>query len=60
MRFYKCLSAAVVSVCAYALVSSAAQAAAPCDEFAARLPNMKRAFCESANLQPSPVKSVKG
>ena len=49
-----------MSVSAYALVSSAAQAAAPCDEFAARLPNMKRAFCESANLQPSPVKSVKG
>ncbi len=49
-----------VSVSVFALVSSAALAAAPCDEFAERLPNIKRAFCESANLQPSPAKSVKG
>ena len=40
--------------------SSHSNAAAPCDEFAARLPNVKRTFCESANLQPSSARSVKG
>jgi protein MpaA len=35
-------------------------AAAPCDEFVARLPNVKRAFCESAQLQPSAGRSVMG
>ena len=39
---------------------SHALAAASCDEFAARLPNVKRALCESANLQPSTAKSVSG
>ena len=37
-----------------------ANAAAPCDEFAARLPNVKRSFCESANLQPSAARSAMG
>ncbi len=35
-------------------------AAAPCDEFVARLPNVKRALCESAKLQASPARSVAG
>lgn len=35
-------------------------AAALCDEFVARLPNVKRALCESANLQPSAARSVIG
>ena len=39
---------------------SHAYAAAPCDEFAARLPNVKRSLCESANLQPSAARSVNG
>ena len=39
---------------------SPAHAAAPCDEFAARLPNVKRSLCESAKLQPSAAKSVNG
>ncbi len=33
-------------------------AAAPCDEFVARLPNVKRALCESAKLQASPARRV--
>lgn len=41
-------------------LSSAVHCAAPCEEFAARLPNVKRAFCESANLQPSAARSVNG
>lgn len=41
-------------------LASLAQAAAPCDEFAARLPNVKRSLCESASLQPCAAKSVQG
>ena len=41
-------------------LSGSAYAAAPCDEFAARLPNVKRSLCESASLQPSAAKSVQG
>lgn len=41
-------------------LSVPAHAAAPCDEFAARLPNVKRSLCESAQLQPSAARSVKG
>ena len=41
-------------------LSSYACAAAPCDEFVARLPNVKRSLCESANLQPSAARSVMG
>ena len=41
-------------------LSGVTNAAAPCDEFAVRLPNVKRSFCESAQLQPSAVRSVKG
>ena len=41
-------------------LSGVTNAAAPCDEFAARLPNVKRSFCESAQLQPSAARSVKG
>ena len=37
-----------------------AHAAAPCDEFVARLPNVKRALCDAANLQPGTATSVKG
>ena len=41
-------------------LSGVTNAAAPCDEFAVRLPNVKRSFCESAQLQPSAARSVKG
>jgi hypothetical protein len=37
-----------------------ARAAAPCTDFAARLPNLRRDLCESAKLQPTAVRSVKG
>jgi hypothetical protein len=37
-----------------------AQSAAPCADFVARLPNLQRDLCEAANLQPAPVRSVKG
>lgn len=41
-------------------LSGHVNAAAPCDEFAARLPNVKRSWCESASLQPSAARSVMG
>ena len=56
MSSRKCLSVLALFFC----LVSPAQAAVPCDEFAARLPNVKRALCESANLQPSLAKSVNG
>ncbi len=41
-------------------LSGHVNAATPCDEFVARLPNVKRTLCESANLQPSGARSVAG
>ena len=52
----KCLS----SLALFFYLVGPVQAAVPCDEFAARLPNVKRSLCESANLQPSLAKSVNG
>ncbi|MFZ4480868.1 MAG: M14 family zinc carboxypeptidase [Rhodoferax sp.] len=37
-----------------------AWSAAPCADFAARLPNLRRELCEAARLQPSTARSVKG
>ena len=37
-----------------------AQAASPCDEFVARLPNVNQALCKSAGLQAAASRSVKG
>ena len=34
--------------------------ASPCEDFTVRLPNVKRAVCEAAQLKPSAGKSVKG
>jgi len=42
------------------LAPESAQSAAPCADFAARLPNVRRELCEAAKLQPSAAKSVKG
>jgi len=43
------------------LVSSAsARAAGPCDEFARKLPNVKRALCQAAGLEASAARSVQG
>ena len=51
--------ATAILVCLYLPIGQA-RAAAPCDEFAARLPNVKRALCESAKLQAGQVRSVSG
>jgi len=53
--FWAAAIAAVFSVC-----GQQSHAAAPCDEFVARLPNVKRALCDAAHLQPSTAKSVEG
>jgi len=37
-----------------------AYAAAPCDDFVARLPNVQRGMCEAARLQASSARSVEG
>lgn len=42
------------------MVAGGAECAAPCDEFAARLPNVKRSLCEQAKLQPTAGRSVNG
>jgi protein MpaA len=42
------------------LIASGAQAASPCAEYAAKLPNVKREFCDAAQLQPSGARSVNG
>jgi protein MpaA len=42
------------------LFSSPARAAGPCADFYARLPNVSRALCDEALLQPSHARSVKG
>lgn len=42
------------------LIAGRAYCAAPCDEFVSKLPNVKRALCESAALQPTAARSVKG
>jgi murein peptide amidase A len=41
-------------------VASSAHAASPCIEFAAKLPNLSRALCEDAKLQPAGARSVTG
>jgi hypothetical protein len=42
------------------LSAKSVQSAAPCADFAARLPNVRRELCEAAKLQPAAVRSVKG
>ena len=41
-------------------IASSPSSPSPCNEFVAKLPNMQRALCESAQLQPSAARSVKG
>jgi murein peptide amidase A len=41
-------------------IAISAQAASPCTEYAAKLPNVKRELCDAAQLQPSGARSVKG
>ncbi len=52
--------ACVLTLAGALLVSGTSHSAAPCDEFVARLPNVKRALCEAANLQPTSARSVRG
>jgi hypothetical protein len=56
MRFCFLLAAIAAVLC----LTDPALAAAPCDEFVARLPNVKRALCVAAQLQASAAKSVQG
>ncbi len=42
------------------LTVQSVQAAAPCADFALRLPNVKRELCEAARLQPTAARSVQG
>ena len=49
-----------IAVCAATgFIAASAQAANPCAEFSARLPNVRMAVCEAAKLQPSAGRSVK-
>ena len=45
---------------AIVLIAPIARAASPCIDFSAKLPNLSRALCEAAKLQPSGVRSVNG
>lgn len=47
-------------VLATLFMAAQAWSAPPCDEFVARLPNVKTALCESAGLKPSGARSVNG
>ncbi|MES2943157.1 MAG: M14 family zinc carboxypeptidase [Pseudomonadota bacterium] len=41
-------------------IATSAHAAAPCDEFVKRLPNVQRALCDGVQLKASTARSVKG
>ena len=56
MRFFHSL----LPLMASSLLSHLASAAGPCADFYARLPNVSRALCDEALLQPSQGRSVKG
>ena len=43
-----------------AALALSAHAAAPCDEFVRKLPNVKRSLCEAAKLEATAARSVKG
>ncbi len=42
------------------LLAGGARAAAPCDDFVRKLPNVKRGLCEAAQLRATAAQSVKG
>ncbi len=50
----------LLAALALCCMAGAAQAAEPCDEFVARLPNVKKPLCETARLQPTAGRSVSG
>lgn len=47
-------------VAAWSLAAGSAHASWACGEFYARLPNVSRALCDAAQLEPGPARSVKG
>ena len=50
----------LISLITTAVLATSASATGLCDDFYARLPNVKRALCEDARLQASLARSVKG
>ena len=62
MAFCHHLRVIVAALCVLGLSGAihAAGLSAPCDEFVAKLPNVKRALCESARLQPTTARSALG
>ena len=54
------MATSLMALCGSLFMTAPLMAAAPCDEFVALLPNVKRALCESAKLQASTARSVKG
>lgn len=54
------LSPLLPTLAAALVLATGAAGAALCDDFYARLPNVSRALCESAQLQASAARSVKG
>ncbi|MDI1275005.1 M14 family murein peptide amidase A [Polaromonas sp.] len=54
------LTCTAVPLIASFLIAAGAQAAGPCDDFVRKLPNLKRSLCETARLQPTAARSVRG
>jgi hypothetical protein len=50
----------LLTLAATVVIASSALAAGLCDDFYARLPNVKRSLCDDAKLQPNLARSVKG
>ena len=50
----------VRTIVATLFIATSASAARVCDDLSARLPNVKRALCEDAKLQPHAARSVRG
>lgn len=50
----------MIALMAMACIATNASAARVCDEFFARLPNVKRSLCEDAKLEASAARSVRG
>lgn len=56
MHFCKFIPVFVASI----VIATQAIASGVCDDFYARLPNVTRALCETAKLQPTTIRSVRG
>ena len=60
MRFWKFVGAALLGSAGVGIQAADRATDRACDEFYARLPNVSWALCQSAQLQPSPARSVRG